>query len=352
MDSKDITIPIYLDVNIFMDIYASIEDGFNMVENVTTRSIDTTNTKISTNMEFAISGIINFIGLNTKGSVSASDSGENQKELENKIERYHTYGSLLNRFRKKHLESGLIKKVSNDNWNTINSSDFIEIEGTFYLSSLYEIFQTLYNLVEVGISYQDAHDKFNEVSKKLNEQLPNLLELRNKVKKLEPREGATEREIKQHQNALSDLEKLNFKIAPIQAEYNDLQSILLVEKIIGLFLKDMDRSGVRNYIVYIKDMDGYKAVVPLQSQFNKDLSGFEIPYGNYKVLGKVVKRLDEGEKIDLLKGSVLSAIEESKINDMITGMQNTKDSGLVLPQQQMIKVEYPALQIKPIAVYI
>ena len=43
----DLAIPIYLDVSIMLDLLASIEEGFSVVERVTTRTTDTKTTEFT-----------------------------------------------------------------------------------------------------------------------------------------------------------------------------------------------------------------------------------------------------------------------------------------------------------------
>jgi hypothetical protein len=111
MDALDLAIPIYLDTNSLLDLLSSIEGGFSFVEKITTRSGDTKSTELSGGTEFGIANVLNLLKIDIKGSATKTKGQESGEERQ--AERYHTYGSLLNRLRTNLTELKLIKKIIN-----------------------------------------------------------------------------------------------------------------------------------------------------------------------------------------------------------------------------------------------
>lgn len=98
MKGTDIIVPIYLDTNTLLDLLASIEDGFSVAQKVTTQSQGAESTELSGSGEFGIAAVLSLFRLDLKGAASKSKSKESAEE--HQTERYHTYGSLLNKLSK------------------------------------------------------------------------------------------------------------------------------------------------------------------------------------------------------------------------------------------------------------
>ena len=129
--SDDLVYPIYIDTNVLLDLLASLEGGFSVVEKVTTRAATTKDSESSANAgvgtEFGIPNVLNLLKVNVGGSVRRQAGQSSSQELER--ERYHTYGSLLYRLRLSLVEQDLIRQFDGtpESWDEIQPSDFVEL---------------------------------------------------------------------------------------------------------------------------------------------------------------------------------------------------------------------------------
>jgi len=142
----NLIVPVYVDTNALLDLLASIEGGFSIVEKVTTRKITSTGSEKSTlgeaGAEFGVPNVLNLLKVKLGGSLSSRKQQETGEEKE--AERYHTYGSLLYRLRAFLDENRLTKRPceSAEDWKTIAPSDFVEVHGVFRPNPIVDSLQT------------------------------------------------------------------------------------------------------------------------------------------------------------------------------------------------------------------
>ena len=95
MAENNYGIPIYLDSNTLLDLLASMEDGFSTASKIVTRDSDSKSTSIAGEGNFGISSVFNMFKIGFKGSGERRTNHESGEERQE--DRYHTYGSLMNR---------------------------------------------------------------------------------------------------------------------------------------------------------------------------------------------------------------------------------------------------------------
>src|SRR5215203_654123 len=95
--NDNLIVPVYIDTNALLDLLASIEGGFSLVEKVTSRTSTSSekdrSAQAEAGTEFGIPNVLSLLKIKLGGTLSAKRSEEAGEERE--IERYHTYGSLL-----------------------------------------------------------------------------------------------------------------------------------------------------------------------------------------------------------------------------------------------------------------
>lgn len=313
-EDVDLVIPVYLDVQALLDVLASIEDGFKLVETHTTRINNSKNTEISGDVGLGIKNILSIFKVNLEASGSTGKGKENEETRQG--ERYHTYGSLMNRLRKNLVDNGLIKKINDeDSWENIGGSDFVEIHGKFIPNPLITQLKTFTKLLDIAESASDLPPDENLVANLPKDQ---------KRKKLREIKKNNEKELKK---------SLGFK------------------KFIGDILKDMENENLKTYIIETESVNNYKVVTDLFTEYIRDPSGIELMYGEFKVLGKVVKKIDNNDSIDLLRGSVIG-LNEDFILQIMNSFEALKAEGFNKLPKTFTKVKAPAIQIIPIAIYL
>jgi len=306
MRSKvDLIIPVYIDTNALLDLLASIDNGFSLVEKITTRDTNASasekSTSVDSGTEFGVLNILNLLKINFSGSTSNKSYYEVDREQQS--ERYHTYGSLLYRLRSILDKENMIKRPCDNTqkWDEIKTSDFVEIHGMFQPNPLADILGRIIRIVDLS--------KVNDM---LLEQTMN------------------------NQNR-------NLKNNKIQNNK--------IKEILESFLKDVENKNIRMFVVRPSGASCFCTVVNLFINYLRDKSMHEISYKNYFLLGKVVRKIEDNssETIDLLRGTGLGSLERSVLERMRE--EFNKMEGVNLPQA-ITEIKGPALEVVPIAIFV
>lgn len=301
--SNDLIIPIYLDTNALLDLLATIEGGFSVVERISSQTAHTREAGLETDVdggtEFGIPNVLNLLKLNVRFGANVKRSGE--ETLSKESERYHTYGSLFHRLRDYLVEQKLIKRIDGDQdrWDEIHSSDFVEIHGIFEPNPLMHSLSTIDGLIEI-------------------------MQLLNPS----PRKGQSKKVGKD--------------------QFQELQQI---RKFIRGLLADVESENIRSFVINSVGKLSYQAVVLLYLDYLRDKTMTEVSYREYSLLGKVVRKVnDESEPpIDLLMGRSLRGLGDEVLEQLISALKGTPQMNL---PEIRTKIPAPALEIVPIAVYV
>lgn len=290
----DLIVPVYIDTNALLDILASLQDGFFMVEKVTSRTAESGKEERRIGTEFGLPNILSLLKIGISGSKAVGESKESGEERE--VERTHTYGSLLYKLRSVLNDKGILlnSKQSNRVWGEAKPSDFVELSGVFRPNPFTDSFRTLDRLLGLTLT-------FSGVSGGTNKQLGEMKRLR---------------------EALSGI------------------------------LADVEKEDVRLFLVELGDGSGYKAVVTLFTEYLRDRSMTEILYREFRLLGKVVRNIRSGtDSIDLLRGKGLGAFGSQFLDPIIASFRAAEAQGIKLPSVET-RITAPVLEVIPIAIYV
>lgn len=279
----DYNIPIYLDIDLLLDLLASIEDGFKIANKITTSESDEKNSKQKGTIGFLSGQLIN-LGLGT--SKEESSLSKNTSE----ITKYYTYGSMMNKLLDKLHNKELIKKLNDDkSWNNLELYDFVEIQGKFKPNPLSDSFKKFYYMMDLIV-------------------------------------------------------KLTPSINP--NEIRDLKELKNIKEVIKYFCDALEKENSQKYIVEINSE--LNCILNLFNEYIQDNSGLELPYGNFKVLGKVIKKADNKE-FNLLEGTT-AGMSEELINILIDA---TKSLNTIINLSEIkTTVDGRCIQIIPIAIFV
>jgi hypothetical protein len=305
LEKLDLVIPIYLDVNALLDLLASAEDGFAVVEKVTSRSVTTGAKEGSVSAEFGIANILNLFKIGVEGSLGKKQLAGTGTE--HSLERYHTYGSLLHRLRWALIEMNLLEPFARGphDWRKVKASDFVEVQGIFRPNPLADSFSTIERVMDFAILTGPGQPERLTPSK-------------------------------------SERKQANKRT----------QELGNTRKLISGIRSSLEQAGVRIFIVDLADTSGYKAVVPLFNEYLRDRSLTELTRGEFRLLGKVSRNISiEGEAVDLLRGTTFGGLSDTIVTQMLDAFGEAKAGGLNLPEVET-KIRAPALQVVPIAVYV
>lgn len=360
-DQYDLIIPVYLDPNALLDVFASLEGGFSTAEDVRVSDATTRTSKRSISGEIGIR-IPSLLKLGGGGQAEKGQASQSAVELS--LTRYNTYGSLLHKLRELLFEKGLAKPLlystlSNPSfkWTEISPLDFVEIEGVFQPVPLIEAIISFDQLTQVMIpaaefTLKDSLQKLDA----LMDARKNELE-----QKLKEVKGQDKNKMRQSFN--KERGELREKLKNDAEE--QIENIKKLVNVLNKIGANVEQGGVRTFFV---DINGQgKALVPFLKEYSRDGSMNELTYKKYRLLGKVVRNVSgENEKIDLLQGSSLRLLGDAALDPLFAGLskigqlEKTETSAeltaetptlLKMPEVQRY-VKAPVLEIFPIAVYI
>jgi hypothetical protein len=307
--NDDLIVPIYVDTNALLDLLASIEGGFSLVEKVTSRtttsSIKDGSASTEVGTEFGIPNVLSLLKIKLGGSITTNKGKEAGEERE--TEKYHTYGSLLHRLRV-HLETNkLIKRLDTkaNVWTTIEPSNFVEIRGIVRPNPMVDSFSRIERLI--GIVQLVSSLNFGSVG-----------------------------------------QNVNTKSSKSQIDKGQLNSI-------GKFIKgissDIEKENIRTFIIDLISPLNCTAVALIYTNYLRDQTMTEIAHKEYRLLGKVVRKIekDSEDSIDLLRGTGLSGVGRDTLNNLLIPFNQLE--GMNLPEIKS-EVMGPALEIVPIAIFI
>jgi hypothetical protein len=321
--NRDLIIPIYIDTNALLDLLASIEGGFSVVEKVTTQSADARGidrgVKAETGTEFGIPNVLSLLKLNLGYSADWKRAQEESQKME--TERYHTYGSLFYRLREYLYGNSLIKRLgeNQNNWDAIQPSDFVEIHGLFRpnpLANSLEIVDRLagmFQLLSTGSFVSQPLQKGSK-GKPVSEEQKNLQEQK-------------------------------------RAAQQQAKQIEEIKKFLRGVLSDLQAENIRAFVVDLDEPEEYKAIVLLYLSYLRDQTMIEISHREYRLLGKVVRKIeaDSDEFVDLLLGTGLGGIGREVLEELVNALAQAP--GMNLPEIET-QIAGPALEIVPIAIFV
>lgn len=304
MSEKNLAIPIYLDVNTMLDLLASIDEGFSMVESIRAQYSGGSSSEISGSGGFGISNVLSVFKIDIRGAGKTSRMQDKTEERE--TTRYHTYGSLLNRLHEILEREGLLKEITDVvTLQAINPGDFVELRGRFVPNPLKDALQTLCRLLNMFFLFD-----------KIGEPTANTQKQQSKEKK---------------------------------SEYKQMKSI---GEVLDGLMKDIEPASVQTYIVELEYSDVRpRVLLSLYTDYLRDRAGYELPYGEFRVLGKVTRVVRDEDQIDLLKNSALSGVSEELLEGILDAVRDTGEQGIKIPELYT-KVAAPALQIIPVSIYV
>jgi hypothetical protein len=230
---------------------------------------------------------------------------KNTENKENKQEKVHTNVSLFSKLRKTLINEEILKKslINKFDVNDVKTGDFIEIEGMLKKNPMIETMGTFLEVFDTFLCFAE-----------------------------EPQLGNK----KSYKNKKSENEKI---LEQMKTVYEDLIKTNTVD-----LLVDIENSN--------------NAKVILSAQLNHFINGFEseLVDGKYRILGKVIKIIDEDESISLFRktsfkifqGTVLNTIIEDLNSSMNSDGNNT--AGIQIPNI-IDKIDGPGIIVIPIAIY-
>ena len=290
----ELLVPVYLNQKMVFDLLAMLQGGISTVTTVSQTTSETTADQQKISAGFGLSEVLStLLRVNLSGDLSNSKTQEADTIASE--ERIHTPASLFFQLRNLLIEKNYIIDVTE---NPPAAGDFVEFEGFLRRNPIVETFDSLAAIGEIVLDFEEK-----------------------------PQQGTT-----RNRNRLSDNQRT-------------------LQQIAG-FSKRLKEGGTIDLIAENVVFDGYGAVITLEAGFLNDPSMSDLVDGQFKVIGKVIKSIDnESESINLLRKTTLSKIS----SPILAGMLGKLDliggeTGFNVPKPEW-EVKGPAIQVLPIAIY-
>jgi hypothetical protein len=285
-------ISFYLNQKFVFDILAILEDGFSEMQNLKTSSTIENEKERGVNGEIGLSNAFAFLGVSIGGQRKKNTKEGDVSESE--FKKVHTPNSLFAKMREILFKKKLVR--THDLINA-KPGEFVEFKATLRKNPIIGNLESYFSLFKFGIMFQDKPTTKEQraeqtANKKMIEQFESLVQ-----------------ELKQGAN------------------------IDLIGEIVG--------------------KENINSVLTIDNNFLNDPSLSDIADGEFTVFGKIIKVLPESsnDKINLLRKTSLSKLNEALLNQMFSGFQNfNEDDGLT--NSEFIKeIESPAIQVIPISIF-
>lgn len=319
--ANELVITVYLDTNALLDLLATVEDGFTLVERVTSGETAGGTSERSAEASFGAPGVFNFFKLGLSGKLAKSTNDARNDTTESEIT--HTYGSLLHRLRRYLIEEGLITTVPSGSPGAVQVGKFIEFTGVVRpnpFTASFRQLQRMLNYVSVAAAFEG---------------------------KSSPSQRPGGRPQNRSGGGGSGGQSRPTASGPTGVQI----------KAMGDFFEqltaDVEREGTSTVLLQ-SETSNYQAIVTLYDDFLRDRSMAELLNREFRVLGKVARHLPEGssEKVDLLASSGIAGFSPELLGSLSQGVDEMSRSGGASLATPSTVIEPPVVEIVPIAIYL
>lgn len=298
MKSTDLCIPIYLNQQIVFDSLAVFDDGFSRLSTIKTASGETESTKSGLGASIGVSNVFALLGISFSGE--RGKGKEKQEQVEVNQEKVHTPTSLFAKLRIKLQDQELLKQIeSTDAFDKVENGDFVEFKAVLRKNPLVDTIEAFKQLMGVVTLFDDKPSNEKVSQKGSRPKNPNQIMLQ------------------QMDGMLSALSQSN--------------SIEIVGE-----------------LVLTPDI---RAVLTTKLDFFTSGGATEIIDGEFRVMGKVIRKIGTGESINLLRKTTFGRFDPKILSQFSSGFDGAESAGIRLPEF-VTEIEAPALQVIPIAIFV
>ncbi len=285
-------ISFYLNQKFVFDILAILEDGFSEMQNLKTSSSIENEKERGINGEIGLSNTFAFLGVSIGGQRK-----KNVKEgdvSESEFKKVHTPNSLFAKMREILFEMEIVRTRD---LLFASPGEFVEFKATLRKNPFIGNLESYFSLFKFGIAFQD--------NPKNNRQ---------------------------------------------KAEHNANKKI--VRQFEGL-VQELRQGANIDLIGELVENDKITSVLTIDNNFLNDPSLSDIADGEFTVFGKTIKVLPESsnDKINLLRKTSLSKVNEKFLDEMFSGFQNFNEDDGISNSEFIKEIESPAIQVIPISIF-
>ena len=295
MDKDSLLVPVYLNQRIVFDLIAMLQGGISAVTTVTKSQATKDETVGSAKASFGLSNALSaLLKINLSGEKSSStEEDTSEKTTEDRI---HTPASLFYMLRSVLIEKDQVLK--DEQSVKIKPGDIIEFEAFLKRNPIIETIDAMAELMDLASVFTGSQ-KRGDKSKRKDE--------------------------------TTDFKKIKKQMITFTGSLKTGDSI------------DLTTSKLRS---------GHKAILTLEIQFLNDPMMSDLIDGKFKVLGKVIRSIDdENDSISLIRKTAMSKMPSSILTDMFSKLSELSEAqGFNIPKLEW-EVKGPVIQVIPISIF-
>lgn len=288
-NNRPLPITSYLNQKIVFDLLAVIEDGFSQVKNLSFSNEEGKSKESKVGGEIGLSNAFGLLGIGTKLKASLGSDSREVDKTSTSEERVHTPASLFSKILAYLQDEDLLRQIKEPiDLEHLNPGEFVQFNCLLQQNPLVSLLVSIEQFGVMAIRMEGKKGK-NSNSEVLNQ-------------------------IKAIKSSLT------------QNEFVDL-------------------------ICTIDENENLKAVLPVYSDyfFNNNMN--ELIDGNFTVVGKVIKVVNEEESnINLFRNTGFKLFKQETLEEMFTSFEVGMDKGLDIPEITS-KVNKPSLLVLPISIF-
>jgi len=316
-NKKSLLYPIYLDTPMMVSFVAALEGGYAL-ENAL-KTVNESLGEMSGQMsgEFGLSKIFTSLAAaNIKGS--GNIDGKLTKSEESQIVLKHTEASLFMRLRDELISKErvlFLDSYDEQQWKQIRPFDIVEISGIIHLSPINEIIrmgERIIPFIQQNVTQQPSPS--------------------NKNKKTQS-----------HTNIQQT------KTTSVTTTSTNAGNSEAVISLIKVLRADLEASPLFDMLLKHEGSWNKSAIIDLSARVLSLEDQERLRCGKVVVLGKATRILDKGETISLYRRSVFGYAAQDIITK--TALEFNAVPGMSI-KLEAANVEYPAIEIVPMAIYV
>ncbi len=304
----ELVIVVYLDTNVLLDLLATVQDGFTLVERITSGQSRDTSAEKEISAEFGAPGVLHLFKLGLSGKLGRTNASGTSSTTEADVT--HTYGSLLHRLRKYLINEGLVHPIDDH----LKPGQFVEFTGVVRpnpFTGSFRQLQRMLKVVRVGMAMAG----------------------RSVTPQMSAKPGRAGQ--------------------PPRVQNPELAQLEGIDRFLDQLMADVEREGTSTVLV---DHEAQKvsAVVTLYEGSLRDRSMAELLNREFRVLGKVARYLPIGsaESVDMIGASGIAGFSPEVLEELLGTISKMSAAGIAKIELPRTEVEPPVIEIIPVAIYL
>jgi hypothetical protein len=336
---------------------AALRGGVAFEDTLTRRDARTSSKEREVGAKVGLPSIVSLLGFDLSGRMGRSEGAEASEET--KAVRQHTAASLFNALYDALEEEELVKQVETAaNLLDVSPGDVIQIAGNFVGNPLEPVLAFFRQALPYFDMAQETEGKTERPAVDVEAAQAELAEVREEAMELSERASKAERS----GNPAMKAQAVDLRRRAADRKRQADEGLAALEHAAGVAIeKEQQAFGIRVIHQVSEDLrttpvqdtvinaQDFKAVLTMSTEFFTDATRAHLRAGIFRAVGKVTRVLDQHENLNLLRRTVLGAMEPNIGRDLVTSAVD--DDTLRIETFDPI-IEAPAIQVLPLAVFV